>query len=586
MTIKADGERSRRRLPVAKKALASISDMGIPAKASMFEGFTYKVWQMGEISGGQITSPPGIAVTLSYPDGTRQYICDSFETVGAGAEANRWLLAPSPLPAVEDGPQFLVNTSGLGVVEASSAGAVWGRVVPFPILGDVLAFCADYRPGDAPNEYHVTSMQINGCYSLGGSDTSVTYAPGFTLAHKHYESLLANATEFSRAFKLGTTYVGGGYFESVSSKRLGMFEALRSDASKDWVLGVYNYYHAPTDSYGNSVMALRNTVADVPQPILDAWSYWTPTLAGAHHARIGNDVQGVNVIVTTVDLYGLTTDEAPWELIVALNSLADPASNKAVKLLEIGAVLEPFIYGTGALVAQMHLYRDASYDGTKPDTSTAAGLKEYSDDVKVGMQLLLGWPINLGEGYGAGAAFFDGSGNAYLVRHRYLTSVIGFKFDRAAGTFATETLTPPQQIIDDIGVDAFTFRITQLSAGVYLCEVNAADGSIAGLHIGSPLTGTWSAVTLPIGAALRVVRPMVFATGQIGFVAVGRDAAATTYPFRVYLMLPGAAWAALGPVALAETAYSDDLLRWGVTVFGDNAMAVATNNVIQYPTTA
>lgn len=583
MTITTDGERSRRRLPMAKKALARITDMDLPAKAGLFEGFFYKVWQMGEISGGRITSPPGIVVTLSYPDGTRQYVYDSFETSGIGGPGNRWLLAPSPLPALSDGLQVRTNTAGLGVVEASSVGDVKGMVVPFPFLGDALAFCANYHTGAAPDDHHVTAMQINGCYGLGGSDTGVPYAPGYTLAHKHYYSLLSQDFTFAYSFHLGTTYAGSGLVESVSSKRAEMFAAIRSDQTKDWVLGVYNYCYAPTAAYGASVMSLRDAVAGIPQPILDAWDYWTPAILGAHHARLGNDVVGINVVATTVGPNSLTQDEAPWELVVALNSLADPASNKAIKLLEIGAVLEPFIYGSGVLVPLMLLYAETHYNGTKPNTATGTGLKEYSDDVKTGMQLLLGWPINLNLGYGAGATFFDDSGNAYLVRHT--PAILGFKFDRAAGTFATETLTLPQQIIDDVASGALTFRIIHLAPGVYLCEARAADGSIAGLHIGSPLTGTWNTVAIPAGASLKVVRPMVFSPTQIGFVAVGRDSAATTYPFRTYLMQPGAAWVALSPLTLAETGYSDDLLHWGVTVFGDNDMARATNNVIQHPTT-
>ena len=57
-----DSDRALKRLWYAKKKLSVIKMHDLPAKATLYEGFTMKVWQQGELEGGFIKSPMGLVV--------------------------------------------------------------------------------------------------------------------------------------------------------------------------------------------------------------------------------------------------------------------------------------------------------------------------------------------------------------------------------------------------------------------------------------------------------------------------------------------------------------------------------------------
>jgi len=77
--IRTDGDRSLKRKWFAKKKLAEIIDMDIPAKAYQYEGFLYKVQQLSdEVNGGFIKAPMGVVVMLSSPEGVKIAVSDSW----------------------------------------------------------------------------------------------------------------------------------------------------------------------------------------------------------------------------------------------------------------------------------------------------------------------------------------------------------------------------------------------------------------------------------------------------------------------------------------------------------------------------
>lgn len=57
--ITFDGDRSLKRKWFAKKKLAQIKEMDIPASCPVWDGFRFKVWQLGDINGGRVTAPMG-----------------------------------------------------------------------------------------------------------------------------------------------------------------------------------------------------------------------------------------------------------------------------------------------------------------------------------------------------------------------------------------------------------------------------------------------------------------------------------------------------------------------------------------------
>ena len=74
--ISFDGDRSKKRKWFANKQLAVIKDIDVPAKAVMWDGFTFKVWQQGDLSGGRITAPMGAVVAISNTDGIKLSVAD------------------------------------------------------------------------------------------------------------------------------------------------------------------------------------------------------------------------------------------------------------------------------------------------------------------------------------------------------------------------------------------------------------------------------------------------------------------------------------------------------------------------------
>jgi len=84
--ITFDGDRSKKRKWFANKQLAVIKDIDVPAKAVQWDGFTVKVWQQGDLSGGRITAPMGAVVAISNTDGiylsAADYWLGGFSTYG------------------------------------------------------------------------------------------------------------------------------------------------------------------------------------------------------------------------------------------------------------------------------------------------------------------------------------------------------------------------------------------------------------------------------------------------------------------------------------------------------------------------
>ena len=60
--ISFDGDRSKKRKWFAKKKLAQIKEMDLPASCVEWEGFRFKTWQLGDIDGGRVTAPMGVVV--------------------------------------------------------------------------------------------------------------------------------------------------------------------------------------------------------------------------------------------------------------------------------------------------------------------------------------------------------------------------------------------------------------------------------------------------------------------------------------------------------------------------------------------
>ena len=99
--ITFDGHRSMLRRPFAQKKLAQIKVIGVPSKAIKWDGFTFKVWQQDELSGGRITAPMGAAVIMSTWDGMFIATADYWRGAWSGARPLHALYKAIPDNATE-----------------------------------------------------------------------------------------------------------------------------------------------------------------------------------------------------------------------------------------------------------------------------------------------------------------------------------------------------------------------------------------------------------------------------------------------------------------------------------------------------
>jgi hypothetical protein len=63
--ITFDGNRSKQRKWFAEKQIRNIKAIDVPAKTVKWDGFTFKSWQQGDLSGGRVTAPMGAVVLCS-----------------------------------------------------------------------------------------------------------------------------------------------------------------------------------------------------------------------------------------------------------------------------------------------------------------------------------------------------------------------------------------------------------------------------------------------------------------------------------------------------------------------------------------
>jgi len=139
--IVCDGDRSLKRKWFARKKLASIIEMDIPAAAVKFDGFVIRVRQIDGEGGGRITAPVGAIVTCSNSAGIKIMVADHWlgafdhaaylHTVyyfgGAGVKVQKLFNASSEEEMVEDGNEIIkfkpaVYQSPYGTVDGEITG--------------------------------------------------------------------------------------------------------------------------------------------------------------------------------------------------------------------------------------------------------------------------------------------------------------------------------------------------------------------------------------------------------------------------------------------------------------------------------
>lgn len=588
--ISVDGDRSRKRLPVANKALAVITDLDLPAKAGIHEGFIYKVWQhdKGDLSGGRITSPAGIFVLCSVAavaDGysappttpptpaapklskIHQLVCDSYETGAApiyssAKKGGRHIQAPADTPtggaeAVVEGGKTAVRT--IVVIPQGQ------RPLCVPSVGDHLVVAL---VTSVENYGDVASAQVTHCYSSGRNDvgspgvTEFLYALGDAVIAPlriapgsfEYLSWVSNVCRPFAAFKDFIVATRRSVSASVNvSQRLTGKEVYKAAPAQYWDLTAkteYLYDPRPLNigTYASYIAAVAGTAGAAPTPpeppkvrgivaLYTAFSY-VPDHSG--------NITPPNPLVATAETA---------KYIVTLSFFDMPDEASVVTTVDF-SVLE----------AKLHALIKDELTFIPNFTQTGGGkvykLGEPADGRIAGTQCagalghILGGPA---EGwYTAGhytTTFSDAKGVVYswgrltdpAAAQAYMDAEYpgrakngGFKFVPVTG-FERLKLVMPAPVLAE---QDYAPELTMLTDAVYLCLARDR-GVIKGVFVGSPFS-EWRAVPMPKGTELVAVRPTIPAATAALFqcLAVGHDTAGGYYVYS----FRGGAWSRMSPV--------------------------------------
>lgn len=594
MTITVDGERSRKRLPVAKRALANIVDMWLPAKASMYEGFKYKVWQMdgGELTGGWIVAPFGIFVTLADAGGLKQFVCDGAECAAAPiAPVDRHYYNKSPLD-LTGRRTTVTGESGTPTPMGVVGGDGWRypRVTNLPLGGELTALFASWQ---STSNHWCDIMQATHCWS----DGSVGVFPAINSA-----GYVDGDEATLNPHRVIPTFVQPGYCENVSWK-IGVGYIDPSSLTPRLV--EYRGVYTPTDSYfyfyvdaddvfGGRVSA--TALAKITDSDNDQRLGCAVYQYAAHFSRVSNSIKGVSLLMPAFSPCIGTAEYC--------NPLfADP---ERAEVPDADLVWRPVLWfwdtSTGHQTANFDVLGPLGYALMDGELVYFKEVEASNDPSHYYLTRILaklfGWPSE--SAYTAGerdtVTFADGAGAVYswlrccdpgaTQNAAGLAGVGpkqgGFKFQHPEG-FVRVPLVMPADVLTDTTLRP---QITLMTASTYYCCTDNAAGEIKHLYVGSPF-GSWSEVAFPDGVtmyAVRVIQPGD-SVSDTGFIGIGKIPAVGDIPasYRIFLKVAGQAWGALSQIPVA-TVSAD--AAWDVCVFGDDPLAVSMMSARQHPVAA
>lgn len=587
MTVTADGERSRKRLPIAKKALGVITDMGLPVKAGLFEGFFYKVWQLddGNISGGRVVAPFGIFVLLVDASGVKQFVCDSAECAALPVEALDRYVTVGGLPALPaDGEALYAYDQGAGTpvlmdpTTLENPADQWKapRPVGLPLGGEIVMLHTAYERASG---HWVYGVQATHCHSDGTSDSGT---PGISFTSKTSDVVDESA---NNSYRVVPMLVTQGYSDFIRWKTGGLYIASNTYP----LVAEYAYIYTPfgitgsgrkftaDEFYTGASATFLAKIRDVANGGV------TVRQVAAYFSRTPTDIKGVcvlyphmsyctdpaaqtdptNLCVTQseIDQWGVTisfaspmTGVQTVDYVTLLPLLQALVAGELAWLFPLGWTGDDALPGFNAVGKLFGWPSESEWTNSPRDTVT------FADANGVVYSWLRCCDPNATQRPGQSSGTPGG----------------GFKFQQPEG-FVRTPLVMPTEVLTDT-----TLRpcILLMTATTFHCVADRADGTIGGLYVGSPF-GLWSPVTLPANVtmyAIRVTKPADTVL-DAGFIGVGKDAVGA---HRIYMKVPGGeSWVAMSP--LPVTGVNDLLATWDVCVFGDDALTSSSQQARQHP---
>lgn len=558
--ITFDGERSKGRKWFAEKQLRVAKDLDIPGKTVQWEGFTFRVWQDGELSGGRVTAPMGIAVMRvnSQPKAADFMIAESWQ---AG-----FALLSSYQVAIWDGTGYAVfnrpeDTTGYMTVPyrlmAVSSPAGVGNVafytdrypVPslFPlgeaIYATVSGHCFidlnDNGAADMPKNLIDTNIIL---YSENGGRLTGRVGISHNVTDDLNYPLQTVFNLFSDRVRQAKAHINQFDIVSGHFTAFAIFDVSPSAASISFVPCPTLWYGVPTgltDEISNVLVSEQ-------------------AVASGHYA-FAHDGQDVLLMGTQL------TDRFGWPSSIA-NTYPDW---RCFYSFRAGATNH--VINSSQFVSLLESKSGASLSG--------------SWDIVTVFRQFFGWPNRNDDNPPDSAMFHGHDGNIYSWTRHY-----GSVQFSATGMFDGGVSIP-----SDCTTEGVRPEITHAGDGVYLCVCNRVGSHITGVFVGSPF-GTWTRLADPSTAfELLAVRPVSATydteteTYSVILIGVARRTGTEEQPEAHFACIYRDGWLMLGQLPQHMERNEEDVLepvaydgweQYDICFFGDGPVPAG---LMQYP---
>lgn len=474
--ITFDGDRSKRRLWMAKKQLAVAKNIDVPSRGLLYDGFTITTWHQDDLSGGRVTAPMGAAAIFSLP-GKLTTVCTADDWKGPFTDERDvyvidrygiWLYSGQPVANVPLTPD-LIDTAPAPKLRSYLGETFW--VVSSSVIGgnNIMEMFLNFYSASGQAETRYSSS-----VSLPEETRRIAFnLPGNTVlsvAMQVYEYEYNTETPLDSKTVCGATfrrYRGeeGYQWEYAVKYGLDMFADLPAEL-RDYV----SYpYEVVADKPRNS---MRQT---------GTYACGGTFLQGDGTYTYGETfLQGVDLTATKdpYDTYFSSNDDK-WKLFYVIDTGEGPSCVSSDNFLAIldnmseGRIVSTSTDWSLAALFFQHLFPrpnyapDVPYDSTMfhdPETVVYTWSRAYGEPT-VNLDSVL-WKV--------------------------------FRF-RATGIDKVELTFP---------LDSAEDGVTPVLHGWYLCACERVNtGRVDSLHHGSP-EGGWTPIEIPEGLEVVHVKPI------------------------------------------------------------------------------
>lgn len=519
--ITFDGDRSLKRKWFAKKQLAIIQEIDVPAKVINWDGFTFRAWQQGEdLNGGRVTAPMGAVVACSSADGIKIAVADYwaggfnaeqdlyvvFKDLGVSGEFTTFFngpidIPPDPVPEDYEPEYFTVKftpeigSSWFGLIDGDTGGPDTVNVPNYPCSPVLMSW-----QGEAYNIMLSATVKYdldeNGVYDwirhVFEKNTSFYCASGQQLNRLN---CVARQIEYADAYdpmrtyqKTGTdrytSYHGAWLYDFVDSVKVVGYHI---DVTSGTVDNIQFNEILNTDMPSELRSILINTVNDSScEPI---GSYATDTMffhavnASAHLYSWGREDCEVT------DYYDANPDKTKWRLFYSMT-----------------------IDGT------VYLVNCDQFAGLLNSLSLNGTTGDWYAEQRMFSQLVAAYPNCNWLVPSDSVMFHAHDGNLYTWTRPYGAVQI------TTTGISVATISVPIEVSGEDGVrPEITYAGTFDTVPTYLCICNKVKEEVKAVYVGSPFD-TWTKLPgVESGLTLFHVRPVKVTPTSIFLIGVIKE---------------------------------------------------------------